>query len=97
MLQSGAGDEIIGYITRAGACRCIGWTAPTWASTWRIPPFGRGGMVHRRKQGVSYMTDLQIKAFDRSGLISDITGVVFEAKLPVGNKCVSQQGQHGGS
>jgi len=34
-------------------------------------------------KGVSYMTDLQIKAFDRSGLLADITGVVTEAKLSV--------------
>ncbi|MGI6703457.1 MAG: RelA/SpoT family protein [Clostridia bacterium] len=78
------GDEIIGYITRGRG-----------VSVHRLDCANVGEHMeesHRlvevewytdESKGVSYMTDLQIKAFDRSGLISDITGVVFEAKLPV--------------
>ena len=78
------GDEIIGYITRGRG-----------VSVHRLDCTNVGEHLedpHRlievewytdESKGVSYMTDLQIKAFDRSGLLADITGVVTEAKLPV--------------
>lgn len=78
------GDEIIGYITRGRG-----------VSVHRLDCTNVGEHLedpHRlievewytdESKGVSYMTDLQIKAFDRSGLLADITGIVTEAKLPV--------------
>ena len=78
------GDEIIGYITRGRGvpgqrldCANVGEHMEESHRLVEVEWYTD------ESKGVSYMTDLQIKAFDRSGLISDITGVVFEAKLPV--------------
>jgi GTP pyrophosphokinase len=78
------GDEIIGYITRGRGvsvhrldCANVGEHMGDPRRLIEVEWYTD------ESKGVSYMTDLQIKAFDRAGLISDITGAVTEAKLPV--------------
>ncbi|HZX47150.1 MAG TPA: bifunctional (p)ppGpp synthetase/guanosine-3',5'-bis(diphosphate) 3'-pyrophosphohydrolase [Clostridia bacterium] len=78
------GDEIIGYITRGRGvsvhrldCKNVGEHLEDPHRLIEVEWYTD------ESKGVSYMTDLQIKAFDRSGLLADITGIVSEAKLPV--------------
>ncbi len=78
------GDKIIGYITRgrgvsvhrtdcANVSKYAGDPNRLIEVEWYID----------ESEGVSYMTDLQIKAYDRAGLLADISNIMTEAKLPV--------------
>jgi len=78
------GDKILGYITRGRGVSVHRLDCANVSEHLED--------IHRLievewftddSKDVSYITDLQIKAFDRSGLLSDIAGVVTEAKLPV--------------
>lgn len=78
------GDKIIGYITRGRGISvhrmdCANVSEHTGDPNRLIEV----EWYTDESKGVSYMTDLQIKAFDRAGLLADITDVMTEAKLSV--------------
>lgn len=78
------GDEIIGYITRGRGVSVHRMDCPNIREQMND--------THRlidvdwdvdESKNVSYLTDLQIKAYDRSELLSDITSIISQAKIPV--------------
>jgi guanosine-3',5'-bis(diphosphate) 3'-pyrophosphohydrolase len=78
------GDEIMGYITRGRGVSVHRMDCPNINDEIDDP--NRLIEVEwsaEENKNVSYMTDLQIKAFDRSGLLSDITTILTELKVPV--------------
>jgi len=78
------GDEIIGYITRGRGVSVHRMDCPNIRDhlddTHRLIEVD---WDNDESKNVSYLTDLQIKAYDRDGLLSDITTIFSEAKTPV--------------
>lgn len=78
------GDEIVGYITRGRGVSVHRMDCPNVRE--QLDDHNRLIEVEWHSQenkNVSYITDLQIKAYDRSGLLSDITTIFTELKIPV--------------
>lgn len=78
------GDEIVGYITRGRGVSVHRMDCPNVRE--QLDDHNRLIEVEWHSQenkNVSYITDIQIKAYDRSGLLSDITTIFTELKIPV--------------
>ncbi len=78
------GDEIIGYITRGRGVSVHRMDCPNISE--QLDDANRLIEVEwdtDESKAVSYLADLQIKAYDRDGLISDITTIFSERKVPV--------------
>ncbi len=78
------GDSIVGYITRGRGvsvhradCPNIKAEEKTEVGRSRLLP------VHweERYAGSTYLTELQISAYDRQGLLAEITGVLYDMKI----------------
>ncbi|MBA1336816.1 MAG: GTP pyrophosphokinase [Firmicutes bacterium] len=78
------GDEIVGYITKGRGVSVHRVDCPNAKD--QLNDHNRLIEVEWHNQetkNVSYMADLQIKAYDRSGLLSDVTTILTELKIPV--------------
>lgn len=78
------GDEIVGYITKGRGVSVHRVDCPNARD--QLDDSNRLIEVEWHNQetkNVSYMADLQIKAYDRSGLLSDVTTILTELKVPV--------------
>ncbi|MBE7048628.1 MAG: bifunctional (p)ppGpp synthetase/guanosine-3',5'-bis(diphosphate) 3'-pyrophosphohydrolase [Ruminococcaceae bacterium] len=78
------GDPVIGYITRGRGVSVHRTDCPNIQAEQQIKNgSGRLIQVHwEDKQADSaFLTDLQIAAYDRQGLLAEITGVLFDMKI----------------
>lgn len=78
------GDEIIGYITRGRGVSVHRMDCTNIKEYLDDPQrLIEVEWDNRENKNMSYLADLQIRAYDRDGLISDITTIFSELKVPV--------------
>lgn len=78
------GDEIIGYITRGRGVSVHRMDCPNIKEHLDAPHrLIEVDWDNNDNKSMSYLADLQIKAYDRDGLLTDITTIFSEIKVPV--------------
>lgn len=78
------GDSIIGYITRGRGVSVHRADCPNIKSEEKTDS-GRGRLIsvhwEDQENESSYLTELQILAYDRQGLLAEITSVLYDMKI----------------
>ena len=81
------GDEIVGYITRGRGVSVHRADCPNIKAEEKSSE-GAGRLMKvywedSYSGGSSYLTELQIASYDRQGLLAEITGMLYEMKIPL--------------
>lgn len=77
------GDDILGYITKGRGVSIHRKDCSNLQNLVEEDPQKVVDVAWGTAKGVAYMAEIQVKAEDRSGMLSDIMNVIMESKLPL--------------
>ena len=77
------GDDILGYITKGRGVSIHRKDCSNLKNLIEEDPQKVVDVSWGTAKGVAYMAEIQVKAEDRSGVLSDIMNVIMESKLPL--------------
>jgi len=77
------GDDILGYITKGRGVSIHRKDCSNLQNLVEEDPQKVIDVAWGTAKGVAYMAEIQVKAEDRSGMLSDIMNVIMESKLPL--------------
>ena len=77
------GDDILGYITKGRGVSIHRKDCSNLQTLIEEDPQKVVDVAWGTAKGVAYMAEIQVKAEDRSGVLSDIMNVIMESKLPL--------------